>query len=559
MGKRKNLPAKRLVIKQIFRNKYVLYVIIPALFYFFFFCFYTWPWIAHFNTRYFTDQGDGYQNIWNMWWVNYSITHLHQLPWHTTLLHYPYGTSLLGQTMNPFNGFVAIGLLKIFSLAQSFNIMVIFSFVFGGLTTFWLCSYFSKRYIPSLIGGFIFTFSSYHMAHAIGHMQLVSLEWIPLFILLWWKLLTKPRYRTAIGAVIVLLLVLLCDYYYFLYCVVSAGLITFYLWRKKELASLRAKQTYRPLLVAFVLAVLLVAPLPLALLHENAHDPLQGGHDDRVFSTDLFTTIIDGGFWRFASLTTWYWRHVKVYIAESSVYFGLSVITLIVIALWKRAKIHKDIVFWLVLGGIFGVLSLGPRLKVFGYSINHAILPYAVLEKLIPTLKLSGDPDRIIVMSFLAAAVIASLVLSKLNLRQRKGQLLLALFSVVLSIEYWPGTYGVITVATQPAYVYVLKKLPSNSGVLDNAALSSAEQLYHQTAFIKPMPLGYISRVPLSVQNKDNQLIASISQTNYASLCSVYHIRYLTEPVSRPMTFRYPIIYQDSRAKIYDLKDSPNC
>ncbi len=200
---------------------------LPLVIYLVFFLFFTWPWIAHFNTYFFTDAGDGLQNVWNMWWVDKSIVDLHQLPWFTNYLHYPHGVTLLGQTLNPFNGFVGIGLMHVFgmSLVQAFNTMIIFSFVMSGITAFWLCYYFTKKYVPSLIGGFIFTFSSYHFAHAIGHMQLVSLEWMPLFILLWWKLLVKPSYRLAIGASLALLLVLFCDYYYFLYSVTVAAFI----------------------------------------------------------------------------------------------------------------------------------------------------------------------------------------------------------------------------------------------------------------------------------------------------------------------------------------------
>jgi len=327
---------------------------IPMAVYLAFFTLYAWTWMSHFNTHFFTDQGDGFQNVWNMWWVNKSVTQLHQLPWHTTYLHAPYGTTLIGQTLNPLNGFVAIFLLKVFSLVQAFNIMVVFSFVFGGVTAFWLCHYFSRKYVASLVGGFIFTFSSYHFAHAIGHMQLVSLEFIPLFILMWWKLLTKPRYRLAVAAAIVLLLVLLCDYYYFMYSVAAAGLVAIYLWRTKQLAPMKLRASYRPWATFAILAALLAAPLPLMLLKTNAHDPLLGSHDSRVFSTDLFSTVIDGGFWHFAALTNSYWHNIKAYIAESSVYFGLSVITLVTIAAWQRNKLNRH-----VNSGSYWVLSLG--------------------------------------------------------------------------------------------------------------------------------------------------------------------------------------------------------
>jgi hypothetical protein len=53
----------------------------------------------------------------------------------------------------------------------------------------------------------------------------VSLEWIPLFVLLWLKLVTEPTIARGIGAAVVLFLVILCDYYYFLYCVITGALI----------------------------------------------------------------------------------------------------------------------------------------------------------------------------------------------------------------------------------------------------------------------------------------------------------------------------------------------
>src|SRR5579885_3150304 len=99
----------------------LFWVGLPVAIYFIFFTFYTWPWLPHFNHYFFTDYGDGLQNVWNIWWVNKSVTQLHQLPWHTDFLHYPYGVTLLGQTLNPFNGFVAIPLLKILSLNQVYN------------------------------------------------------------------------------------------------------------------------------------------------------------------------------------------------------------------------------------------------------------------------------------------------------------------------------------------------------------------------------------------------------------------------------------------------------
>lgn len=539
-------------------RKFAKWVGIPLLLYFFFFCIYSWPWISNFNTSFMTDAGDGLQNVWNIWWVNKSVTELQQLPWHTSFLHAPHGVTLLGQTLNPFNGFVAIGLLTFLSLTQAFNVMIIFSFVVAGLTAFWLCYYFSRSYVPSLIGGFIYTFSSYHFAHAIGHMQLVSLQWIPLFILLWWMLLKRPRYLTAVGAAIALLLVLMCDYYYFLYSVITAGIIVLYFWRTNQLPPLKSRKTILPFGVFGAVSLLLVAPLPLALLRLNSQEVLSGSHPTRELSTNVIAPFLNGGFWRFAWLTDWYWKRVPAGLSESSIYLGISVIGMSLVGLFKRNKIKKDINFWLILAFVFGVFSYGPRLMIGSNSIEMIPLPYAFLEKIFPPLKLSGVPVRMMVMVTLSVAVISALVLAKINLSQTKGKVILGVIFAVLFIDMFPAKLP-ITPDEQPNYVKALRELPAGI-VYDNGTETSPEALYSQTYHEKPMVLGYISRTPQSVENKDWLIVATFLQNRYSEACSKYKVRYYTTSADKPiLQTGFRVVYKDSEVIIYDLKNSPNC
>lgn len=531
---------------------------IPLILYFAFFCFFTWPWITHFNGWFFTDAGDGLQNVWNIWWVDKSVTDLNQLPWFTNYLHAPHGVTLLGQTLNPFNGFVSIILLNFMSLTQAFNVMIIFSFIMGGLTAFWLCFYFSKSYIPSIIGGAIFTFSSYHFAHAIGHMQLVSLEWIPLFILLWWKLLKTPRYLTAVGASLSLLLVLFCDYYYFLYCILTAGIVVLYFWRTKQLPPLKDRKTLLPFGLFGLLSTVLVAPLPLALLRLNHQEVLTGSHPARVLSTNILAPLLDGGFWRFSWLTDWYWRHVPSSLSESSVYLGLAAIVVVVTGFLRRKKIKKDIGFWLILGLIFGVLSYGPRLMIGNNSIEAVPLPYSLLEKVLPPLKLSGVPARMMVMVTLSVAVICALVLSKLKLSERRSKILVVVFCLVLFVEMMPTDLP-LTTNKYPQYAKALKTLQAGI-VFDNGAQDSPAALYSQTYYEKPMVLGYISRTPKSVEDKDWLIVAALLENRIDELCSNFKVRYYTTTDEKPLqTAAFPVVYKDNEVLIYDLKNSPNC
>src|SRR5438132_10730485 len=92
--------------------------ILPALFYLTSFIVLTDPLILRFSTRLFADPWDGFVFQWNLWWVNKAITDLHQSPWHTSYLHYPFGVSLLPHTLNVFNGFLAIPLLRFLTLSE---------------------------------------------------------------------------------------------------------------------------------------------------------------------------------------------------------------------------------------------------------------------------------------------------------------------------------------------------------------------------------------------------------------------------------------------------------
>ena len=169
---------------------------IPALLYLAIFLILNPGFLTHFSTHFAFSGPDGFQNIWNLWWVDRSVSGGH-LPWHTTLLHHPFGTTLLGHTLNPFNGFIAIPLLKVLTLVQTYNLIVLFSFVFGGVTAFWLCRAMTGSLAGSLVGGAVFTFSSFHVAHASNHLQLVALEWIPLFLLCWIRSSPSARLEFA--------------------------------------------------------------------------------------------------------------------------------------------------------------------------------------------------------------------------------------------------------------------------------------------------------------------------------------------------------------------------
>jgi hypothetical protein len=580
-------------------------LVFPAALYLIGFLLLTWPLATRFSSHYFTDQGDGPQNLWNLWWVDYALTHLHQSPLSTRLLHHPHGVDLIGHTMNPFNGLVGIPLARFLSPIQVHNTLVVFAFTAGGCTAAALCRRVCRHPLAALLGGWLFTFSSFHFAHAEGHLQLVSLEWLPLFVVWWKDLLDAPSRRRGVLAGLALFLVILCDYYYFFCCVLTGALMLAWhagklraewapevgAWLRAGWARLRparrneSRRTadprgvvhfsrgtalagrFLPGLATFLLTVLLTSgPLALHLIAVSSRDPFaQGGHPPGLFSLDLFGAFIPGGHWRFSEQTAWFWKRLPGTIHESSVHLGLAALLLAVLASCSRDRRRAaGLGFWMLVLGVFWVISLGPKLQILGESDHGILLPYALLEVLFPPLKMSGVPIRFMVMATMAVAVLASEGLAQLH-AQRRVWLAVPL-ALVAVFECLPSPMPATAIPV-PEAIRMLTRLPGREAVLDLAGElcvgpsypSPSLALYYQTLHRRPLVYGYIARLPRSTKAQDNLIRRRVKDGQWGIAASRFGIRYLLAPADHPVeTQRSGVreIHRDAELALYDLAEA---
>ena len=535
--------------------------LLPAAFYLLAFSLLTWPLVRAFSSHFFTDDGDGFMNIWNLWWVNTAIGQpsVHPSIWHTDLLHFPFGTTLLGQTLNPFNGLMALPLLRFLPLVQAHNIIVVFSFVMSGVTAYWLAYYLTRSFWGSLLAGYIFTFSSYHFAHYYGHLNLVSMEWIPLFVLCWYILITRPSLTMALASALTLWLVLLCDYYYFLYCVLTGVLIVIWYMITQRNFWFFLKREYLTSLSTFVAAsLLLVGPIIFPLMYLMRTDPLLDAHNPKSFSLDLLALFIPGENWRFGQLTEGYWSKLPLVISEASVYLGYAVIVLLGY-LWVKRRDVKitsvgEINLWYFIAAFFFLMALGPVLQVNGSVVYESLMPYTLLEKILPFLKLSGVPIRMVVMVTLSASVLSAMAVTLVP-KTSRGRIFAFLIIALLFVEYLPKSLPA-TPTDVPGYVTALADLPNDGGVLDKAASTKYLQVYYQTIHGKPLVFGYVARTPSSVVEKEKNLNRAINRENYTMLWDVYRVRYIaTEDVIEydDPYISVELVYQDGEVNIYRL------
>jgi len=376
-------------------------------------------------------------------------------------------------------------------------------------------------------------------------------------------LVAKPNIITGIASAIVLFAVLLCDYYYFLYCVMIACLIVgWYSIQKKNIFFFLRKEHLVPFTVFFVGLLVTAGPLVVSFLVLNTKDPFLGGHPAKVYSLDLLAPFIPGGHWRFAHLTHPYWSNLPGNIHESSVHIGLAVVYVLIFTWVKRRKFPtQGLRLWYLILIFFTVMSLGPVLHIWGWEIPFIGLPYELFEMVFPLLKVSGVPVRMMVMAMLSVAVISAMGFKVLFRKSGGKRLLAGLLLIILFMEYLPKPIPASKVVIPP-YVNFLKDLPDTKGIVDTTARRHGLALYYQTIHEKPMAFGHVSRIPASVNTKDQKLMQLIRDKQYILLYRDYNIRYLVTDADTDIITEYPsirMLYHDSKVKLYDLGAENKC
>ncbi len=505
----------------------ILLGVIPAALYLAIFFVVTYPLMRQFSTHFFADDKDGLVMIWNVWWTNTAVLQLHESPWHTSYLYYPYGVSLFAHTLCPFNGFLAIFLLPFLTIIQTYNSIIIFTFVVAGLTAFWLAYYIVRAYWPSLVAGFIFGFSNYHFAHTPGHLNLASLEWIPLFVLCWYVLMRNPSVLVALASAVSLFLVVLCDYYYFFYCFVIA--VTLFFWRALQQVDVFffLKTRYLASFAAFVAATCASSGLiMLKLLRLVESGPLIGAHDPSEFATDLLSPFIYGPCLRFSRFTKGFWTNLHGNTSETGIYIGVSVLILIAYAWLRRSKINtQGFRLWCGMLLFFLLASLGPTLRIWGQHVPFDPMPYRLLELVFPWLKVSGVPSRMMVIVMLCAAVISAVGLDLLFRSSKKSRLAAMALVTILCVECLPQRLPTFK-GEIPDWVLALKDFPGQEGVFD-ARGDPYSAMYFQTVHHKPIGGGFVARVPQSLKEKNEEITRCVDERDSERLRAEYGFRYV--------------------------------
>ena len=363
--------------------------------------------------------------IWFFRWWPWALAH-HADPLFTTLIWQPAGLNLAWTTSVPFLALLGAPLTLISGPVLAYNILSLAALALAAWAAYFLCLYVSRVPFAALIGGYLFGFSSYQMAHAWVHLNLTFTAFIPGLLLLALLRLDGriPRWQACAGGAFALA----CQFAISAELCATALLFGAATWalaywqfpaRRHSLGRLAGEG-----LLAGLAAIVLISPLLWGMfsrprgIHLPAHWPL-------VYVTDPLNLILPtigtglGGSWAFPIT-----RHFSGMLDEQGAYLGLPLLFI----LWGYCRGHARF-FGILLVGII-LLSCGPRLWLAGVS-THIPLPWALLRHL-PFIGMAL-PARFMLYASLAAAVVTSLWIAQAPPSQlRRRRLLIGLLACVV-------------------------------------------------------------------------------------------------------------------------------
>lgn len=563
-------------IKKLTTKKIFVHILVALLF---FLCALvnTYPLIKNIKTHQLGDGGDGLEFLWNLWWAKTSLVEEQQTIYHTDHIFYPNGVDLYLHSLSPLNGLISIPLQYIFSgnIILVYNILAISHFVLSGFSMFMLASHFSKSKFAAFIGGFIFAFCPYVMGHSLGHLNLLSIGFMPLFILFYLKFHESPSINNMLLSSVFLILNTLSSFYYGLFMIFFSFIYElFYIIKKKF--SLDRKFLLKLVSIFFVFFVVL-SPLILGTIRAKLSGDFAHDHDPDYWSSDIASFFMPGTLsvsepvFRSFNL----WRKVMTIsraASENQNFLGYTVLSLAVFGLYRllKKKSSKDFIFskryysifFAIFAFITSIFVLGTKLKFLGNDFDIK-LPYYFVFKIIP---LVSVPGRFVILTIISLSILAVIAISseskRLNFKLGFIYTIILFFVFIefatvpydLTLHHVPKIYEEIAQEQGDFAIYYFCYGKSVGDYFSDAR----KHMYYQTIHNKKISDGRISR------NNMDALAYAIQKPNIHELLEM-NVKYMVIPVSVSEEGRqaldylnlgeYPLVYEDEEIIVYKIQD----
>lgn len=415
---------------------------------------------------------DSTQFMWAMWWWPHAIVHGLN-PFVTHLLWVPGAYNLASVTSSPLP---AIALAPVTALAGpvhgpivAYNIANLAAPVINAWFAYRLCLYLTRAPGASILGGWLYGFSSYGLTPLQGHLQLVFTFVAPAMVLLTVRLYRRDisHRRFVVLATVVLACQALCGTE-ILFTATVMGVVGLACALCFSSGNRRAVAALIPsLLAAYLLMAFLCSPFLWYALTGPNPQAAQGVAPADVLSFVIPTRMTWLGGASFSSVSSTYVAN----IGEEGTYLGLPLIA-IVIAYWSQTFRRPATKVLMAVTLLAAIWSAGDVLSVAGHPTIS--LPWKLLASR-PMFK-EVLPARIGVYTALGTAVTAALWLAAPGSSRRRW-----LLGLLVVIFLFPNVNAVDSGRSIFERRYV-----SPSFITDG----SYRRYLHRNEVILPLPFG---------------------------------------------------------------------
>ena len=405
--------------------------------------------------------GDNYLHAWFLWEFARAVVH-GQNPFHTTLILYPIGANLAWATTDILGQIMAVPFSLLLGPVLAYNLSLVLQLALGAFFARLLCKRVCGDAAAATVGGMIFGFSPFLLAHAWGHLSLVTSFPLPIYVLALWRLMDKetPSWKDGALLGLALALVALGNYEYalifFLFTLLSLVI---------EFGRLRItmlKNFCVPLLVAAVVFLCSLAPILRIMLKDYGATkpaPLQNASS---YSADVLSFFVP-------SLQQSLLGHVvrrlpeKFFVGPGGIegveFIGLAAGIFALIGCWVARGNQRRAAGRAMVAGIgFALLSLGPVVHILG-TPSSLLAPAAPFYKL-GVMRFLREPGRFSIVTILCVSLLASIglafTLRKFKVRWKRTVFAYSVGAIIL-VEYLAYPFPASSIV-QPARYYLPPK-----------------------------------------------------------------------------------------------------
>jgi 4-amino-4-deoxy-L-arabinose transferase-like glycosyltransferase len=421
--------------------------------------------------------------MWNFWHADRALQGEGTL-FHSDMLYHGTGTSLAFHSQPVPYAFLALPLRR-FGWVGAFQILVFLSFVANGLMMYLLALRVTRNRQAAIVAALLFTFLPYRFAN-MARLHLLGTEFLLFAIFAMLRLRESPSWRWALGLALAMGLLFYTSQEYALFVC-----FLFFAW---ALPRFQDRRFLGWLAVAAIVAAGICTPLLSAQAKALQRSSQQVGamsasslQQAAIWSPALLSFFVPSRlhpvYGRYFDALGRY-QDGRTQGMRSETAFGICFLLLAAVGIRRRKRMQNG-GFWLFVMLAFGLLTLGPWLRLTGNLATGIPMPFRILHDVVPLLDMSRDSTRFLPLVACALALLAAHGWTELLARFRCSRRQYLRTGLLMGLILFESAAGLGTYLRTPqsGVPAALAELPAGA-VID---IRPVECLWDQTQHARPI------------------------------------------------------------------------